>query len=443
MITDLSGRRFGILGLGRSGVGAAGLIKRLGGNALISDSKPAESFGSLPYTLRARGVEVETGSHARLLTEDYDVLIVSPGAMVKQEWQAQLGKRGTQIWSELELASQCYDGRWIGVTGSNGKTTTVTLIRGILEHAGLRVDAVGNIGVAWSERLPSTDVDLFVVEVSSFQLEFTQTARPNICVLLNVLENHLDRHGDLETYGQLKLKLAANQGPSDFVILNGDDHFLMRNAHTLKAAPITFSKDSSADWIVRDGHVASATGQIILSHDEWELVGTHNLLNAAAAAAAASCLGISETDIHTALTRAVAVEHRIEWVRTLDGVHFFNDSKSTNLIATLTALDAIDGPVILLFGGRPKRESFAPLANLIGNNIREIVVFGEAREKVSKDVPETSVHFCDDLESALMHARTVMHPGDTILLSPGCASYDQFENYEQRGTLFKKLVYEL
>ena len=445
MITTFSGIRFGILGLGRSGIGAAGLIKRLGGTALISDKKDAAHFTELFPKLAAQGIDVETGGHDRLFSEFFDFLIVSPGAVLNDDRIKLLRANGTRIWSELELASRCFDGKWIAVTGSNGKTTTVTLIDSILREAGLKSEAVGNIGTAWSERLPSSDTDVFVVEVSSFQMEHTFTAKPTVCVLLNVLENHLDRHGDIETYGALKLKLAAKQSSEEFLVLNRDDRFLMSHGSEIAATKKYFGRQP-AEWNVKGDSLFlrnSESEELVLSTSEWPLVGRHNLLNAGAAGAAAHCLSVSVATIRAGLRKAKAVEHRIEVVATINGIRYVNDSKSTNLTATLTALDAIDGSVVLLFGGRPKRESFSPLAAQLGTKIRRLIVFGEAREKIKSDLGSSkNIEYCDDMTSALEAANRVANYEDTVLLSPGCASFDQFENFEERGKQFKKLVIE-
>ncbi len=447
MTTDLTGLRFGILGLGKSGIGAAGLIKRLGGTALISDRKPLNQFGAILNTLHDAGIEVEAGGHERLFSETFDILVVSPGAVLTDDWIDALRIHSTKIWSELELASHCTNAKWIGVTGSNGKTTTVTLLTDMLNEAGYRARAVGNIGTAWSECLPDHETDIFVVEVSSFQLEYTHSARPNVCVLLNVLENHLDRHGNIDTYGRLKLKLAANQTSEDVVVLNAEDRFLTSNLAGLRAQKRFFSRFDTSDWSVDNrtlSHRSAGDITKVLDSSEWTLVGEHNLLNAAAAAAAASSLGITDRAIHDALVKARPVEHRIEFVREICGVKYVNDSKSTNLTATLTALRAIDGPTILLFGGRPKHESFAPLSDLLETQIRHLIAFGEATGKVKQELrPSEGLHYCDALPESLALAVKLANPGETVILSPGCASYDQFSNFEQRGELFKELVLKL
>jgi UDP-N-acetylmuramoylalanine--D-glutamate ligase len=447
MLTDLSGQRFGILGMGRSGIGAARLIRRLGGTALISDQKTESQAADAIAILAPLGIEIELGGHDRILSEALDTIIVSPGVVIKSEWLAKWERSGTELWSELELASRCYDGKWVGVTGSNGKTTTVTLLTEMLKHAGFRAASVGNIGTAWSEFLPARDIDIFVVEVSSFQLEFTHTARPHVCVILNVLENHLDRHGDLQTYGSLKLKIGANQNTGNFAVINGDDAFLRSHIADLPAQVTLFGLGTACPWFVEGDqlfHLRDGQAEQILSGDEWLLEGTHNLLNAAAAASAADCFGATHKEIRNTLFAATPVEHRIEFVREVGGVRYVNDSKSTNLTATLTAVSAVRGDIILLFGGRAKKESFAPLRELLGKKVRVMLAYGESRQKVRDEIGENAfVSYAEDIPEALKIAKQLATTEHTVLLSPGCASYDQFPNFEERGKLFKQLVMSL
>lgn len=446
MLEDLSGQRFGIVGMGRSGISAAGLVRRLGGNVLVSDSKPVEVLWQSIDKLVDSKIEIEVGEHSRIFKENFDTIVVSPGVQVKPEWLLAWRKSGAKVWSELELASQCYNGNWVGVTGSNGKTTTVTLITEILNRSGVRACAVGNIGEAWSSFLPKHEIELFVVEVSSFQMEYTETARPTVCVILNVLANHLDRHGRIEVYGDLKMKLSRQQQSSDFFVYNADDSFLSSRSSQINSAVVTFGTEN-ADFLVRDGKLLRNTGgeeTLLIRESEWKLVGRHNLLNAAAAAAASTCVGVSDRDIRSALLTAEPVEHRIEFVREVGNVRYINDSKSTNLIATITAIDSIDRRIVLLFGGRPKLESFASLGTYLGKQLSHIIVFGEAIAKVSTELPDDSrLHFCRDLTESFQLARKYAIKGEAIMLSPGCASYDQYENFEQRGKHFKQLVEEI
>lgn len=446
MPPDYSGKRFGILGIGKSGIAAARLIQRLGGIALLSDVKSSEQIGPVVEQLTLDGFTLELGGHRRVLTEKFDFVVVSPGITLDRDWIDTWSSRGIPVISELELASLCYNGKWIAVTGSNGKTTTVTLITDILRSAGIQVQSAGNIGKAWSDFLPQDGDSVFVIEVSSFQMEHTHTARPSVAVFLNILENHLERHGDLITYGLLKLKLAANCGPEDVIVYNADDTFLSEHCRSLKATKVTFGR-TCADFVVHNGVIYrqhSQSAEKVFSGSEWKLIGDHNLLNASAALAVSQCFGINDSIAQRSLRAATPVEHRIEFLGMIDGVSYINDSKSTNLAATVTAISAVKGSIILLFGGRPKQENFSSLGDLLGKDLKGLIVFGEATEKVKNELPDAlSIEYCSNLEEALHAGRRLASEGDSILLSPGCASYDQYQNFEQRGIHFKTLVRNL
>ena len=444
MSLDLQGKRFAVIGMARSGIGAAKLIHRLGGRALISDIKPASELTSAIEELREFDVEVECGSHARAASESFEAVVLSPGVVPPTELVQSWSGRAIPVWSELELASRSYDGRWIGVTGSNGKTTTVHLLAGILRETGLDVAMAGNVGTAWSGLLPAPPGRVFVVEVSSFQLEYSPTVRPRVALLLNLFENHLDRHGTMEVYAELKSRLMRNQQADDVAVLNGDDARVRHLSRGLRARIVYFGSGEPCDF--RAGpegitcHVHGC-GEMLVPRGELPLIGRHNELNAAAAAAAAYAFGADAASIRRGLQAARPVEHRIEFVVSENGVDYFNDSKSTNMVATMTALDAFADNVILLFGGRPKKESFAPLAERIPHPVKAIIVFGEAvpklREELRSRLPVREVR---DLAEAVSLARHLSKPGDTVLLSPGCTSFDQFKNFEERGTTFKVMV---
>ena len=441
---DPRGKRVAVIGMARSGIGAAKLIHRLGGRALISDLKPASMLDSALEELRDSGVEVETGGHARPADETFDLIVLSPGVVPAADLLRIWQERHTPIWSELELAARVFEGRWIGVTGSNGKTTTVHLIAAMLEQAGLRAVMAGNVGAAWSGFLPAAEGTVFVVEVSSFQLEYALGLRPTVAVLLNLFENHLDRHGTMEVYAELKARLFRNQTEGDQAVVNGDDDWARRIARGVRSNVIRFGAGTDCDFRLESDHLAcrqSGESEVILPLSEFPLRGRHNALNALAAAAAAHAFGAELSAIRRALRTARPVEHRIEYVTSREGIAYFNDSKSTNMVATMTALDSFDGSVILLFGGRPKKESFAPLTGRFGRPIKKLIVFGGAVPKVMSELPAgLPVETAEDIGAALALARAAARSGDTILLSPGCTSFDQFDNFEERGRVFKSLV---
>jgi UDP-N-acetylmuramoylalanine--D-glutamate ligase len=442
MSLDLTGKRILILGLARSGLGAAKLAVRLGGSVLISDRKPKDALARAIEELHGLNVEIETGGHQRASNERFDLAILSPGVVppppMEESWQ----RSGIPVWSELEFAAAVCENPWIAVTGSNGKTTTVNLIHAILKEAGLDAVMAGNIGAAWSDFLPAPKTRVFVIEVSSFQLEYAVALHPQVAVLLNIYENHLDRHGTLDVYANLKYRLFRNQTAKDAAVLNGDDEHVMRMP--TGGRKILFGNSQESDYWTDGRNLSFKTdgqSEILLPRSEFPLQGRHNELNALAAAAAAHAFGAPLKAIRTALKKAQAVEHRIEYVTEHAGVAYYNDSKSTNMVATMTALDSFEKNVILLFGGRPKKESFRPLSDRFGKPLKALIVFGEAVAKVRDDLPTgTARTEVANIEEALQAARRIAKPGDTILLSPGCTSFDQFNNFEERGRIFKSLV---
>jgi UDP-N-acetylmuramoylalanine--D-glutamate ligase len=440
----LTGKRVAVVGMARSGIGAAKLVHRLGGRALISDVKSDQDLGLAVTDLTRAGVEVETGGHKRIGQEEFDLVILSPGVIPPQELTQVWERKRTPVWSELELASRVCAAPWIGVTGSNGKTTTVHLLHHILQTAGRDVEMVGNVGDAWSNHLPAARDRVFVVEVSSFQLEHSPTVKPNVAVLLNLYENHLDRHGTMDVYAYLKARLFRNQTPDDTAIINGDDEWAMKLAPSFRGKLVGFGTNPDLEFWT-DGlslfQRREGKAQLILDRKKFPLVGRHNVLNALAAAAAAFSFGTDTRTIGEALQTAKPVEHRIEFVTDRRGVRYVNDSKSTNLVATQTALDAFENNVILLFGGRFKKESFTPLGKRFFNPIKAMVVFGEAVSKVRAELSgDLPIQYRESLRDAVETATAMARPGDTILLSPGCASFDQFKDFEERGRLFKSLV---
>ena len=444
MESFLAGKRVGILGMARSGIGAARLVHRLGGRALISDVKSAEVLREAVGELKALGTEIETGGHQRIADEAFDLIVLSPGVVPTEELAANWEQRGIEAWSELELAARACANPWIGVTGSNGKTTTVHLIQYMLQAAGFDSALVGNVGNAWSGVLPAPPERAFVVEVSSFQLEHSPTVRPQVAVLLNLFENHLDRHGTMEVYGELKSRLFRNQTGDDVAVVNGNDARVMGYARRFRSKVVRFGTSAQYDfWTDDDSLLYRHEGKdrLLMPRAALPLIGRHNELNALAAAAAAFAFGAPIDAIRNALRDAKPVEHRIEFVAEKKQVRYVNDSKSTNMIATQTALNAFARDVILLFGGRPKKESFAPLAERFSRPVKQYIVFGEATAKIKAELPKNlPIEYTDTLSNAVLQASGLARPGDTVLLSPGCTSFDQFNNYEERGRLFKACV---
>jgi UDP-N-acetylmuramoylalanine--D-glutamate ligase len=441
---DLKGKRVAVLGGARSGIGAAKLVKRLGGYALVSDTKAPEKLTSAIEELRKEGIDIETGGHRRVVSEAFDLVVLSPGVVLSEELAQVWSAKNTPVWSELELSARACDNRWIGVTGSNGKTTTVHLIADMLRKAGMDVQMAGNVGTAWSGLLPAPPERVFVVEVSSFQLENSPTVHPHVAVLLNLYENHLDRHGTMQVYAELKSRLFRNQTAEDVAVLNGDDTIVREIERAVSSRVVRFGRQMDFDFRAEPDRLScriDGREQALIPRADLPLIGRHNEMNAIAAAAAAFSFGADLDAIRTALREAKAVEHRIEFVKTRNGVAYFNDSKSTNMIATMTALESFKDNVILLFGGRPKKESFAPLATRIPVPVKKLIIFGEAVSKLQSELsPALPMESAPNLKTALELAQKSAREGDTILLSPGCTSFDEFNNFEERGQVFKALV---
>lgn len=441
---DLTGKRVAVVGLARSGLAAAKLAHRLGGSVLVSERKALEQVIGSVEELQSIGIDVEAGGHARLECERFDLVILSPGVEPSAHWLARWSDQKTELWSEIELASRSFGGKWIGVTGSNGKTTTVHLIHSILNAAGMDSSMVGNVGTAWSSLLPARNEQVFVVEISSYQLERSPTIRPTVGVLLNVFENHLDRHHSMQEYASTKARLFANQTIEDVAILNGENSWVISATSGIQSNKFTFGTDPNQDYWFDEqslwfGNKNSQT--LIIERSEYSLPGAHNALNALAAAAATIAFGVEIDAVRKGLQDAQAVEHRIEFVGEIRGVRYYNDSKSTNLIATLTALKSFERNVILLFGGRPKVESYRPLANKFPLPIKKMVVFGEAIDQVKSELPpELPVVYTRDFTAAVQQAHQFASHGDVVLLSPGCASFDQFRDFEERGRTFKSII---
>jgi len=438
------GRRVLVIGLGKSGAAAAALLARLGARVSVTENRPpaAVRFGRrfLPA-----GVACETGGH-ELLEEAWDLIVPSPG--VPSALWASRARRGTPVWGELELGYRVLRsaGRWparvAAVTGTNGKTTTTALLGAMAKADGLPTVMAGNIGTplcAVADRLSADSV--LILEVSSYQLETTAAFRPLVGVVLNVTPDHLGRHGTMARYAQAKFRLFQSQGPGDAAVLNAKDPVCRRWARGVPGQVAWFgNRRPGVRWDGR-GLVSTLPG----GGGRWSapalLAGRHNLENAAAAVAAARRLGFSPGAIARALKDFPGVEHRLEMVREWRGVRWVNDSKATNVDATLVALRAFAGNLRVILGGRDKGAPYAPLRREIRRKAREVMLIGEAAEKIARDLAGTvPLVRCGTLERAVRRAASTAWPGDVLLLSPACASFDQFKDFEHRGRRFKELV---
>ena len=444
---DLQDQRILIVGLGKSGIASAQFQQTRGAKVTVSDSKnPDQLRGEIPALLD-RGIVVETGGHGERTFRGQDLIVVSPGvpADVPQLVQAKL--QGVPIIGEIELASRFLLGRTVAITGSNGKTTTTTLTGEILAASGFPVVVGGNIGTPAISLVEKTTPATFaVLEISSFQLETTQTFRPFISCILNITPDHLDRHRTFEAYVDAKARVFENQKAEDYCVLNADDPAANQLSSHVPCRVLHFSRrnEVAAGAFVRDGKIffrEKSADCEILPISEIPLKGAHNLENVLAAVCLASLAGCPSESIRQAVRAFKAVEHRLEFVAEIAGVSFYNDSKATNVDATIKALESFPANIHLILGGKDKGSDYSALNDLLRQRAKRVYTIGAAAEKIESQIADTvEIFHAGTLENAVRRATTTAVPGDVILLAPACASFDQFQSYEHRGRVFKEVV---
>jgi UDP-N-acetylmuramoylalanine--D-glutamate ligase len=453
---ELNGKRVLVVGLGKSGVASALFLKKHGAKVSVSDTKSGDDLRNEIPLLLDHGIDVETGGHGERTFRGQDLIVVSPGVPVDAPPLVQARSLGENVIGEIELAAQFLPGPVVAITGSNGKTTTTTLTGEILTAAGFPTLVGGNIGtpaISLAERAEKDTV--IVLEVSSFQLETIQTFRPKVGVVLNVTPDHLDRHRTFEAYVDAKARLFENQQPSDFAVLNADDPTCVSLEKRTKAPIFRFSRQKEVQhgaW-VHDGKILfrDKSGQReIMQVSEIPLKGAHNLENVLAAVCAAALMNCAPEKIRQAVCDFKAVEHRLEFVAKINGVDYYNDSKATNVDATIKALESFPANIHLILGGKDKGSDYTVLNDLLRQRVKRVYTIGAAAAKIESQIVSSSlktggpeVVHAETLENAIRKANAVAQPGDVVLLAPACASFDQFKNYEQRGKVFKEVVDEL
>lgn len=453
-IDRIKGRKVGMIGMARSGVAAALLVRELEGIPFVSDSAPQADLAEAIARLEEKKIEWECGGHSdRLLESDY--IILSPGVPASIDILRKAAEIGIPILSEIELAYWVCRGRVLAVTGSNGKTTTTALLGEICKASGQPTVVGGNIGTPFSKiarRVPEDG--LAVIEVSSFQLERIEQFAPYVGILLNLTPDHLDRYETFDSYCAAKFKMFENQTAEHYAVLNGDDTETMKREVSFRSRRLLFSIDEERfaaqppDGVFERGRrlFARLDGKKIdiIDTERIRIPGPHNRANAAAATAAALVCGIAPDIIAAVLERFAGVEHRLEDVAMVGGVKFINDSKGTNVDAVIVALKSIPGNINLIAGGRDKAGDFTRLLPAARGKVQHLILIGEAREKIfeqmGKDIP---VVMATSMSDAVQKAFDLSHPGDTVLLSPGCASFDMYRNFEERGRDFKSIVSQL
>jgi len=444
---DITNKRVLVVGLGRSGKSASLKLKSLGARVLASDTSESDDMLKLANELIANGIDVRLGKQDESLLNGIELVVVSPGVPSRVLLIEAARALSLPVWSEIELAYRLTDRPIIAITGTNGKTTTTTLTGKVFEAAGRRAAVVGNIGVPLVSSVDDGNVETLIVEVSSFQLDTIVNFKPAISVLLNITEDHLDWHTDFDDYVGAKNRLFLNQSAGDFAVLNMDDDVVRSLAPGIKAKIIGTSKQELDKGIfIKKGRItARLESEIdICGVDELKIRGDHNLDNAMAVVGVCLAAGIDADVIRQAIIGFSGLDHRIEYVASINGVSYYNDSKATNVDATAKALTAFSEPLILLVGGRNKGNSFTPLAQTINNQVKAVVGFGEAGREILSAIPSSVPReYAETVNDAVKLAGNLARPGYIVLFSPSCASFDAFTGYAQRGEVFKKAVFGL
>lgn len=454
---ELQGKRVLVVGLARTGVAASVFCAARGARVTATDQKTEVELGETAGFLRAAGVVLKVGGHELVTVAEQDLVVVSPGVPINAPLLRQAREAGIAVWSEIELAWRFLRGKLVAITGSNGKTTTTSLVAHILKTAKIPTLVGGNIGVPLLSLVESsTDETVTVAEISSFQLENIDEFRPEIGVLLNLTPDHLDRHASFDDYAGAKMRMFENQSERDAAILNADDPEVTRR---MPSGPRVYwfsrhKRVAAGAFLLGEEIVFRADGDEtpLLRRADIGLRGEHNVENVLASCAAAFLVGAPVAAIAAGVKSFPGVEHRLEFVAEVGGVQFYNDSKATNVDAALKAIEAFPkeqqigarGKLIVILGGKDKGSPYTPLREPLSTRAREVLLIGAAAEKIATDLEGAApIERAGTLDRAVQIARSRAKAGDVVLLAPACSSFDQFENYEQRGRMFKELVAKL
>lgn len=451
---NFEGKKVLVCGMARSGVSAAQCLYELGARVTISDSKAEEKLAEALQPLEGMDIRRCLGDQAQPADlESYDLAVTSPGIPMQAPILRAVQAAGVPLIGELELGAQVSRAPLYAVTGTNGKTTTTTLIGEIFRNLGKTTYVVGNIGYPFTAcALQCGEEDVAVAEVSSFQLETISTFHPHIAVMCNITEDHLNRHGTMEEYIRVKERIFENMGQGDYAVLNLDDPIVRGMAERIPCAPAFFSRRQEVEtgaYLEGEEVVFSLNGhkKRVLRADEIRIPGEHNLENALAATALTMLAGVPAPVVRHTLKTFPGVEHRIETVRTVEGVTYINDSKGTNVDASIRAVRAMKVPTVLLAGGYDKHTDFLPLAReILASKIHTVVVLGDTAEQIERALRAVgfdSILHAKTFEEAVLLARSCAREGENVLLSPACASFDMFQDYEERGRVFKEIVSRL
>ena len=443
---DVEGKKVMVLGLARTGIAAARFLAERGADVTVSDRRTEADLAREIAGLGDAPIDLRLGGEDSAWLENIDILIPSPGVPQENPLLQAAARRGIEILSEIELGYRFMRAPLIAITGTNGKSTTTSLIGAMLKAAGANAFVGGNIGAALIG-FAGKDWDWGVVEVSSFQLEWVKDFRPRIAILLNLSEDHLDRYASFADYGAAKERIFAAQEPNDVAILNRDDPLVWRMRERIRSRIVSFGWSSVEQGVyaANDEIVWRGTG----AEERFPLArvkiqGVHNVENLMAAIAAAKAAGVAQAAVQNAIENFAGLEHRLEFVREKNGVRYYNDSKGTNVGAVIKSLASFSAPIILLAGGVDKGGDYAPLADELRRTVKKLILFGAAKEKIRATLGHlTETVVVESLDAAVREAAASARQGDVVLLSPACSSFDMFRDYTERGKKFRSLVQEL
>ncbi len=449
-MNKLKDKKVLVVGMGKSGVAAVQALIKLEAKVYVQDSKPKGEVNPQLIAFLEDKIEKMYFAEVPDINEVFDIIVLSPGVAPNTEFVEQAKRNGAEIIGELEIAYRVGKGSYVAITGTNGKTTTTTLVGQIFRNAGRKTFVVGNIGVAViSKALLAEEDSWLITETSSFQLETIKFFKPRISAILNITPDHMDRHGNIKKYGEAKARIFENQDKDDYFIVNYDDKPLYEYAKNCKAKVIPFSRREELPLGAfvkgEDIVVKNQTGEIFVICDKSKLQipGAHNLENALAAVAISYFSGIDPEIIGDTLVNFLGVEHRMEFCGEIEGVRYVNDSKGTNPDASIKAIEAVDGNIILIAGGYDKGSSYEEFIGAFDGKVKTLVLLGKTAEKIKETAEKmgfTNIVMAKDMEECVREAVKVSVPGDTVLLSPACASWDMYDSFEQRGDHFKRCV---
>jgi len=454
---EVTGKKVLVMGAARSGVACAKFLVERGATVALNDAQPLEKWSPEALALKSKGVGVLPGEVPGWLLDNLDLVVISPGVPTKVIPLRYAERAGAEVIGEVELASRYLKGRIVAITGTNGKTTTTSLIAELLKDAGMPTLVGGNIGTPLISLVESSRDDGWtVVELSSFQLETIKEFHPAVALVLNVTPNHMDRYESFNDYAAAKHRIFMNQEPGDVAILNADDETVSSWASGLRAHVARFSVKHQLEegLFLRGREIVSRTAtreRVLLMSDEMKLRGLHNVENVLAALAAGLACGAAPESMRETIRRFEPVEHRLEFVSEIDEVKFYNDSKATSVDATLKALEAFAGEgeeeagkIVLILGGRGKKAPYAPLASLIEQKARKLILIGEDADTIVNELGDFAPsERAANMKDAVTRSFQAAQPGDVVLLAPACASFDMFDSFEHRGKVFKDEVSSL